>query len=57
VLADAKMQPTIADWLQVQSILEVAINEIANGADVKAKLDTAAADVEELLERQGYYNK
>ena len=34
------MQPTIADWLQVQSLLEVAINEIANGADVKTKLDT-----------------
>jgi multiple sugar transport system substrate-binding protein len=57
VLKDAKMQPTIADWLQVQSLLEVAINEIANGADIKTKLDQAAVDVEELLQRQGYYNK
>ncbi len=54
-LEQARTEPLVPEWLEVQSVLEVAINEIANGADVKGTLDTAAADVEEIMSRAGYY--
>lgn len=55
VLQDARALPMMPDWLQVQGILEVAINDVANGKPVKETLDLAAQDVESLLQRQGYY--
>lgn len=54
-LEQARTQPLVPEWLDVQSVLEVAINEIANGADVQGTLDAAAADVEEIMSRAGYY--
>ena len=54
-LEDARTEPLVPEWLEVQSVLEVAINEIANGAEVQETLDTAAADVEEIMSRAGYY--
>ena len=56
-LSDARSQPLISNWLEVQSILEVAINEIAGGADAKATLDGAATSVEEAMDRAGYYQE
>ena len=55
-LKDARSQPLIANWLEVQSILEIAINEVANGAPVQETLDGAAADVEKAMERADYYD-
>lgn len=55
VLENARALPMMPDWLQVQGILEVAINEAVNGKPVKETLDLAAQDVESLLTRQGYY--
>lgn len=54
-LESARTEPLVPEWLEVQSVLEVAINEIANGAEVQETLDTAAADVEEIMSRAGYY--
>ena len=56
-LSNARSTPLISNWLEVQSILEVAINEIANGADAQATLDDAAANVEQAMDRAGYYNE
>ena len=55
ILQNARSLPMLPEWLQVQAILEVAINEMANGAPVKETLDTAAADVEAVLQQAGYY--
>jgi multiple sugar transport system substrate-binding protein len=55
ILDDARALPMLPEYLQIQAILEVAINEMANGAPVQATLDTAAADVENLLSLAGYY--
>ena len=52
-LQDARTEPLVAEWLDVQSVLEVAINEIAGGADVQTTLDNAAADVTDIMERAG----
>ena len=54
-LSNARSQPLISNWLEVQSILEVAINEIAGGADAQSTLDDAASSVEEAMDRAGYY--
>jgi len=55
VLDNARSLPMLPEWLQVQAILEVAINEMANGAPVQETLDRAAEDVEALLAQAGYY--
>lgn len=55
ILEDARALPMLPEWLEIQAILEVAINEMANGAPVKETLDQAAADVEALLSQAGYY--
>ena len=55
ILENARTQPIIPEWLEVMGVLEVAINDIATGKPVKATLDTAAADVEDIMERAGYY--
>ncbi len=55
ILDNALSLPMLPEWLEIQAILEVAINEMANGAPVQETLDTAAADVEALLSQAGYY--
>ena len=55
-LKSSRGLPAIPQWLQIQSILEVAMNKMASGSDVKTTLDAAAEDVEEVMERAGYYN-
>jgi multiple sugar transport system substrate-binding protein len=55
-LDTAAYQPLISEWAEVSSILEAAINEIALGADTQATLDEAAADVQAVMERAGYYD-
>ena len=54
-LRGARTQPLIPEWLDVQSVLEAAINEIAGGADVQQTLDFAAQDIEDIMSRAGYY--
>ena len=56
-LQNARTEPLMADWLAVQTILETAINEMANGAPVKATLDKAASDVTDTLKKAGGYYK
>jgi multiple sugar transport system substrate-binding protein len=56
ILENAKTQPIIPEWLEVMGVLEVAINDIATGADLESTLDTAAQDVEDIMERSGYYD-
>lgn len=55
VLETARTQPLIAEWAEVQSILEIAVNEMAGGAPVQETLDRAAGEVEAVMERGGYY--
>jgi len=55
ILQTARTQPLIPEWLEIQAVLEIAINEIAGGADVQRTLDDAAADVEDVLSAAGYY--
>ena len=55
ILATSRTQPLIPEWLEVQSVLEIAINEIAGGADAKTILDDAAAEVEDIMSAAGYY--
>lgn len=55
ILADSRTQPLIPEWLEVQSVLEIAINEIAGGSDIQATLDDAAAEVEDIMSAAGYY--
>ena len=47
--------PQLAEWPEIVNVLETAINEIASGADVQETLDGAAAEVEEIMDRAGYY--
>lgn len=55
-LDNAAHLPLITDWAEVSAILETAINDIALGAEAKATLDDAAAQVEEVMQRAGYYD-
>jgi multiple sugar transport system substrate-binding protein len=54
-LAVSRIMPQLAEWPEVVSVLETAINEMASGADVQATLDKAAGEVEEIMKRAGYY--
>ncbi len=56
VLESARTLPLIPEWPQISSILEVAINDIAGGADAQQRLDEAAQSVRELLAEHGYYD-
>lgn len=56
ILDEGRALPMIPEWPEMQSILEIAINEIAGGADAQATLDAAAEDVRALLEQNGYYS-
>jgi multiple sugar transport system substrate-binding protein len=55
VLANARTLPLIPEWPEVEAILAVAINDIATGADTQARLDQAAADVDAVMQRAGYF--
>jgi multiple sugar transport system substrate-binding protein len=55
MLQTARTQPLLAEWPEIQTVLETALNEIAGGADVKATLDAAQSDVDEIMKRGGYY--
>lgn len=55
MLETARTQPLLAEWPEVQTVLETALNEIAGGAEVKATLDKAQADVDAIMKRGGYY--
>lgn len=58
VLEDARSQILLPEWPEILSILEVAINEMAaSGSDVQETLDQAAADVYDIMERNGYYDE
>ncbi|TKG72679.1 ABC transporter substrate-binding protein [Prauserella endophytica] len=50
-LRTARTVPMTIDWPQIQDVLEVAINEMAHGADVRTKLDEAAAQIRTLTRR------
>jgi multiple sugar transport system substrate-binding protein len=56
VLKTARTEPLVSTWSEVEATLEVGINEMATGADVKTTLDRMAADIEEVMERGGYYD-
>ncbi|HEU5099738.1 MAG TPA: sugar ABC transporter substrate-binding protein, partial [Roseiflexaceae bacterium] len=55
MLQTARTQPLLAEWPEIQTVLETALNEAASGADVKATLDKAQQDVDEIMKRAGYY--
>jgi multiple sugar transport system substrate-binding protein len=50
-LRTARTMPMTIDWPQMQDALEVAINEMAHGADVRTELQEAAAVIEQLVRR------
>lgn len=54
ILENARTQVLLPEWPEIMSILEVAINDMANGAEVQATLDQAAADVNDVMDRAGY---
>jgi multiple sugar transport system substrate-binding protein len=51
--------PLIADWINASNIIYPAIQEIiiTKDIDVKARLDKAAADVEQMMADAGYYKQ
>lgn len=55
VLQDARTTPLIPEWAEVASVLEIAINQIASGEEVEPTLDRAAVEIEEIMDRAGYY--
>jgi multiple sugar transport system substrate-binding protein len=55
MLESARTEPLLAEWPEIQTVLETALNEAASGADVKATLDKAQQDVDEIMKRGGYY--
>ena len=55
MLQTARTEPLLAEWPEIQTTLEAAINEMAGGADVKTTLDKAQKDVDEIMKRAGYY--
>jgi multiple sugar transport system substrate-binding protein len=48
--------PDIPEWAECSAILSAAITNIVNGKPEKAALDEAAADIETILKKAGYYN-
>lgn len=55
VLKTARTQPLLPEWPQIESILEVAINNMASGKPVQATLDQAQKDVDAIMKKGGYY--
>ena len=53
-LAVSDTLPMIPEWPEVMSSLEVAISNIAGGADTKTEMDKAAKEVTGIMKRSGY---
>ena len=53
-LAVSDTFPMMPEWPEVASSLEVAISNIAGGADTKTEMDKAAAEVKAIMKRSGY---
>jgi multiple sugar transport system substrate-binding protein len=45
ILTHSRSEPLVPQWLKVQSIIEIALNKMANGAPVKSTLVQAQSDV------------
>lgn len=45
IITKSRSEPLVPQWLKVQSIIEVALNKMANGAPVKSTLAQAQRDV------------
>ncbi len=58
VLENARTQPLVSNWNEVQSILEIGINDMATNCDtdVQERLNQMAEEVEAAMERAGYYD-
>ncbi|GAA3967569.1 sugar ABC transporter substrate-binding protein [Actinomadura viridis] len=52
-LRDSRIIPTSIDWPRIQDAVEVAINRMAHGADVRSELRSAARQVDQIQERDG----
>ncbi|TCP45088.1 multiple sugar transport system substrate-binding protein [Tamaricihabitans halophyticus] len=50
-LRNGRTVPMTIDWPQIQDVLEVAINQMAHGADIRPKLHEAAAQIRTLTQR------
>lgn len=46
--------PMMPEWPEVAASIEVAISNIAGGADTKAEMDKAAKEVKAIMKRSGY---
>lgn len=53
-LAVSDTFPMLPEWPEVAASLEVAISNIAGGADTKTEMDKAAAEVKAIMKRSGY---
>jgi multiple sugar transport system substrate-binding protein len=53
-LAVSDTLPMIPEWPEVAAALEIAISNIAGGADTKAEMDKAAEEVTAIMKRSGY---
>ena len=53
-LAVSDTFPMLPEWPEVASALEVAISNIAGGADTKSEMDKAAKEVKAIMKRSGY---
>ncbi len=53
-LAVSDTFPMLPEWPEVASSIEVAISNIAGGADTKAEMDKAAKEVKAIMKRSGY---
>ena len=51
ILKHSRSEPLIPQWLKVQSIIEVALNKMANGANVTSTLAQAQRDVAAAVKR------
>ncbi len=55
VLRNARTLPQVKTWSQIQGVLEVGMNKMATGTDVKATLDQMAKDVDAIQKRANIY--
>ena len=53
--ANAVHPPLFDDWMQVSDLLQIAINNCANGADVASEMNSAAEQSEQILSDLGYF--
>jgi len=54
-LAVSRIMPQLAEWPEIVDVIETALNDIASGEPTQETLDAAAAEVEKIMERAGYY--